>query len=208
MPKPILYFTSNYFFSEKRKYFLLDDLSQPWHITLSLQVVSQTERPSWQEALARGDTGGWGILALPSVWHWGSSKKQLTTLFPIVARFGTTNFFPTTLGDKGIQLEVYFLFFCAVSIPEHHKPWTTATNCTCPDALPLLHMQMHTNTFFTENILKTIISSSEHSGFFSSYSARRQFDLWQLHGHWSRLIAALGLVGWYQRMWSITFLGL
>lgn len=40
MPKPILYLTSNYFFSKKKKYYLLDSLSQNWHINLSLQVVS------------------------------------------------------------------------------------------------------------------------------------------------------------------------
>lgn len=152
-----------------------------------------------------GDTD-WGGLLAP-VWHWGRSKKWLilwqSNSWEIWYNWGlwafACLFFLLPLcNTEGFKQRIILPFFCAVSTPEHHEPWTlpTATGCICaeavPDALSLLHTQIHTNTYFTGYVtswktpfpLARIVRIVNFSAPFITINNKGRFLLsWQV---WSR----------------------
>lgn len=93
---------------KKEKYYVLDNLSQQWHINLSLQVVSETEHCSQQQSpdLERGETSP----------RWGRSHSSSPRFCLRVLRFGrVSNFFFLKINPDGV---LFSFFSCAVTIPE------------------------------------------------------------------------------------------
>lgn len=106
-------------FLEKKKYYVLDNLSQCWHINLSLQVVSQTEHCSQQQSPHLGRHR--------RVRHHSTGEGHRNSYSPCfclrAVRFArVNNFFSLKNNPDGILFS--FFFCCVVSIPEHQEPWT------------------------------------------------------------------------------------
>lgn len=105
-------------FLEKKKYYVLDNLSQHWHINLSLQVVSQTEHCSQQQS---PDLGRHSQARHPHTGEGHRNSYSLCFCQRVVRLGRVRNFFSLKSNSDGVS---FSFFYCVVSIPEHQEPWT------------------------------------------------------------------------------------